>query len=149
MLKARKCSFWMTVILLIGMVASFLIGFIPSAVETHAETNYFSAEQYTESDQLLQADGSRSSTRRIQDFANDVITGGYNQSFPELAQIVPLEYLETTEVNAEFAYNGKEYGFYLAKEGEYFDLLLIDFVYTNNKHNQQQYCTNGAVGKTG
>lgn len=140
MLKARKCSFWMTVILLIGMVASFLIGFIPSAVETHAETNYFSAEQYTESDQLLQADGSESS-RDIRDFAKDVISGGYNQSFPELAQVVPLEYLETTEVNAEFAYNGKEYGFYLAKEGEYFDLLLIDFIYEfdDEDHSDLEY----------
>lgn len=147
MSKTKKWGLAVSV-LLIGMIILFLIGLVPRITEAHAETNYFSEEQCTENDRLLQPDGTRSN-RNIRHFANDVITGGYNQSFPELAQVVPLEYLETTEVNAEFAYNGKEYGFYLAKEGEYFDLLLIDFVYTNNKHNQQQYCTNGAVGKTG
>lgn len=55
--------------------------------------------------------------------------------------MVPLEYLESTENTATFAYNGKEYGFYMAKDGDHFDLLLIDFVYefddadhTNNEY---------------
>ena len=117
-------------ILLIGMIVLFLAGLFPRPAEAHAEVNYFSAEQYTENDQLLQEDGSRSEYRDISNFAQDVKAGYVNQSFPELAQVVPLEYLETTEENAVFAYNGKEYGFYLAKDGDYFDLLLIDFIYT-------------------
>lgn len=115
-------------ILLIGMIILFIIGFFPKSIDAHAETNYYSAEQYTENDRLLQPDGTRSN-RNIRHFANDVKQSGINRSFPELAQVVPRQYLETTEQNAEFAYNGKEYGFYLAKEGDYFDLLLIDFVY--------------------
>ena len=115
-------------ILLIGMIISLVISFFPKNAEAHAETNYYSVEQYTESDQLLQADGTEAK-RDIKDFANDVKAGYINQSFPELAQVIPLEYLETTEENAVFAYNGKEYGFYLAKDGDYFDLLLINFIY--------------------
>lgn len=128
MTKSKNWS-WAVAILLIEMMLSLLIAFFPKSVEAHAETNYYSAEQYTEDDGLLQADGSHSLSRRIQDFAYDVKQAGINRSFPELGQVVPRQYLETTEQNAEFAYNGKEYGFYLAKEGDYFDLLLIDFIY--------------------
>lgn len=28
-----------------------------------------------------------------------------------------------------YQYNGKEYGYYVAKEGDNFDVLLIDFIY--------------------
>lgn len=127
-------------ILLIGMIILFVITFFPKSVEAYTGTNYYSAEQYTESDQLLQADGTEAQ-RDIKDFAQDVKAGYINQPFPELAQVIPLEYLEATETNAEFAYNGKEYGFYVAKEGNYFDVFLIDFVYefddighTNNEY---------------
>ena len=112
MLKTRK---WLLAfsVALVGIIVSLLISFFPSIVEAKAEMKYFSAEQYTESDQLLQADGNPSPNRSIQDFATDVKSGYNGQSFPELAQVVPLEYLETTEENAEFSYNGKEYGFYM------------------------------------
>ena len=82
---------------------------------------YFSAEQYTESNQLLLPNGTPSPNRSINNFATDVKSGYNGQSFPELAQVVPLEYLESTETNAEFSYNGKEYGFYMAKEVKLFD----------------------------
>ena len=95
-------------ILLIGMIILFIIGFFPKSIDAHAETNYYSAEQYTENDGLLQADGTHLYNRTIRDFANDVKQSGINRSFPELAQVVPRQYLETTEQNAEFAYNGKE-----------------------------------------
>ena len=99
----------------------FLIGCFNIATTVYADTKYFSAEQYTEDDGLLQEDGSHSLTRRIKNFAMDVKSGYNGQSFPELAQVVPLEYLESTETNAEFSYNGKEYGFYMAKEVKLFD----------------------------
>lgn len=133
MTKTKKWSLAVC-ILLVGMIVLFLIGLFPRNAEAHAETNYFSAEQYTEDDGLLQADGSHSLSRRIQDFANDV-KGNDNQFFPELEQVVPLEYLETTDLYADFAYNGKEYGFYLFKEHQYFDLLLIDFIYEFDDEN--------------
>ena len=52
MTKVKKWSL-AAGILLIGIILSLLIGFFPRSVEAHAETNYFSAEQYTECDQLL------------------------------------------------------------------------------------------------
>lgn len=105
------------------------------------EQTYFSVEQYTNDDGLLQSNGFHSLSRDIRDFAEEVNAGQSGQEFPELSQVVPLEYLESTDNNGEFAYNGKEYGFYMAKEGDHFDLLLIDFVYefddadhTNNEY---------------
>ena len=52
----KKVKSWNLVvsILLFVMILLFIIGFFPRSVDAHAETNYFSAEQYTESDQLLQ-----------------------------------------------------------------------------------------------
>ena len=112
MLKTRKWLLAVSVAL-VGMIVSLLISFFPSIVEANAETIYYSAEKYTEDDGLLQDDGTHSYIRDIRDFATDVKSGNNGQSFPELAQVVPLEYLETTEENAEFSYNGKEYGFYM------------------------------------
>lgn len=89
---------------------------------------YFSEEKYTESDALLNSDGSEAQ-KNIQTFSNEVKAAANDTAFPELSQVIPLQYLESKEQNAEFAYNGKEYGFYMVKEGEYLDLLLIDFVY--------------------
>lgn len=75
------------------------------------------------------ADGTTSTNRKIGNFATDVKAGEDGAYFSEISQVAPLEYLESTEQNAEFAYSGNEYGFYMAKEGNYFDLLLIDFAY--------------------
>lgn len=89
-------------VLFIGIILSLMIGLFPKPAKASAEANYYSAEKYTESDQLLQEDGSRSEHRNISDFATDVKLGNNTQAFPELAQVVPLEYLESTEENAEF-----------------------------------------------
>lgn len=127
MKKVKKWSFAVG-ILLIGMIVLSLAGFFPRTIEANAETNYFSAEQYTESDKLLQADGTLSPDRTIQNFAEDVRAANYNYSFPELSQVVPLKYLECTEHDEHYHF-GQEYGFYLTREGDYIDLILIDFTY--------------------
>ena len=159
MLKTRKWLLAVSVAL-VGMIVSLLISFFPSIIEAKAETIYYSAEKYTEDDGLLQDDGTHSYIRDIRDFATDVKSGYNGQSFHELAQVIPLEYLESTDANAEFSYNGKEYGFYMAKEGNYFDILLIDFIYefegeshTNNEYKigiepilQQRFIRTGTVG---
>ena len=120
MLRTRKWLFAVSVAL-VGMIVSLLISFFPSIIEAKAEMKYFSAEQYTESDQLLLSNGTPSPNRSIKNFATDVKSGYNGQSFPELAQVIPLEYLESTETNAEFSYHGKEYGFYMAKEVKFLD----------------------------
>lgn len=159
MIKTKK-RFLAIIIVLLGIILlSLLMGLFSMSILVSAETDYYSAERYTASDQLLQSDGTESS-KDINDFSYTVKSGYNGQSFPELAQVVPLEYLETTETNAEFSYNGKEYGFYIAKEGNYFDILLIDFIYefedenhTNNEYKiriepilQQRFNRTGTAG---
>ena len=73
--------------------------------------------------------------KAIQKFAEEVQAGQYNACYPELAEVIPRQYLESQEKKATFAYNGKEYGFYVSKNDDVFNVLLIDFIYKfyNNK----------------
>lgn len=104
----------------------FFVGRIPTS-KVYAIGNEFSVEQYTDDDFLLKADGTPS-VKDISTFAEEV-KSGKNTYYPELAEVIPRQYLESQDENAIFAYNGKEYGFYVAKNEENFDILLIDFVY--------------------
>lgn len=92
-----------------------------------ADNNIFSATRYTDNDYLLKENG-EDSEKTIQDFSTEV-KRGVNLYYPELAEVIPRQYLESSEENATFSYNGKEYGFYVAKDHERFDVLLIDFSY--------------------
>lgn len=105
---------------------SFVLAFDDCA---YAETEtYFSAERYTDSDFLLNSDGSESN-KTIADFAYEVKYTPNENPITELACVIPLQYLESQEEEAVFFYNGKEYGFYISKHGDCFDTLLIDFVF--------------------
>ena len=115
-IKKKFCAV-LVVLFAILMISGICLS-LPT--EVSAVTTYFPDEKYTEDDHLLQPNGELSS-RMIGDFAVDVKKALKGQSFPELAQVVPLEYLESTETNAEFSYNGKEYGFYMAKEVKFLD----------------------------
>lgn len=102
---------------------------------------YFSNEEYTNSDYLLKPNGTISD-KKIQDFSDEVKSASIGTSFPELSQVIPLEFLESTEENATLQHNGKEYGFYVAKDGDYFDVLLIDFIYefeNGEEHSNIEY----------
>lgn len=68
----------------------------------------------------------------IQSFASSVKAAGFGRTFDDLAKVIPAQYLNSTEENAVFKYSGKEYGFYVVKDGEYFDVLIIDFIYDFN-----------------
>lgn len=94
----------------------------------YAEEISLSIDDYTDSDSLIKADGSPSD-QTIRSFAKEVKNAKANTSFPRLAEVIPRQYLESQKENATFAYNGKGYGFYVVKEGNYFDVLLIDFVF--------------------
>ena len=101
--------------------------------KVHAEESIFPVEQYTDDDYLLMDDGKKS-TKNILDFAAEVKEDKYTY-YPELAEVIPRQYLESQEKKATFAYNGKEYGFYVSKNDDVFNVLLIDFIYKfyNNK----------------
>ncbi len=113
------------VLLVCGLTA---IRGVRSSYSAFADENYLTVDDYTNSDKLLKQNG-QVSDKSIQEFAKEVKSASANTNFPELSEVIPLQYLETAETNAVFSYNGKEYGFYVSKEGSNFDILLIDFVY--------------------
>ena len=108
MLKTKKWLLAVSVAL-VGMIVSLLISFFPSIVEAKAETKYFSAEQYTEDDGLLLSDGTSSSLKDINDFATEVKSASIGTEFPELSQVIPLQYLESIEENAAELLKGQPY----------------------------------------
>lgn len=105
--------------------------------KVHAEGNIFPVEQYTDDDYLLMADG-KQSTKSILDFASEVKENKYTY-YPELAEVIPRQYLESQEKKATFAYNGKEYGFYVSKNDDVFNVLLIDFIYEFYNESDLEY----------
>ena len=109
------------ILVVLTIIFLFLIGCFNIATTVYADTKYYSAEQYTQDDGLLLSDGTSSSLKDINDFATEVKSASIGTEFPELSQVIPLQYLESTEENAEFSYNGKEYGFYMAKEVKFLD----------------------------
>ena len=117
--------------LCVSVTLCFSVGFFSlgetSRVYADGNGNYFTAEEYTDNDELLRSDGT-SSAKDIQMFSAEV-KAGKSTYYPELAEVIPRQYLESQEKNATFAYNGKEYGFYVVKNEEKFDVLLVDFVY--------------------
>ena len=117
--------------LFVSIMLCFLVGLFSlaktSRVYAEGNNNYFTIEEYTNSDKLLRSDGT-SSLKDILEFAEEV-KAGKSTYYPELAEVIPRQYLESQDENAIFAYNGKEYGFYVVKNEEKFDVLLIDFVY--------------------
>jgi len=109
-------------------------------VSANTEENYIAAaEEYTKSDKLLLSNGNLSN-KKIQDFAEEVKLAMDFTVCSEITQVIPTQILESTEENAIYHYNGKEYGFYVAKEGDFFDVLLIDFIYESlNEYNDLEY----------
>lgn len=86
---------------------SFVLAFDDCA---YAETEtYFSAERYTDSDFLLNSDGSESN-KTIADFAYEVKYTPNENPITELACVIPLQYLESQEEEAVFFYNGNGQG---------------------------------------
>ena len=103
-----------------------LMGFTTSTVNASTK-DIFTAEDYTSNDRLLKEDGSLS-TKEIVDFSNEVKVASNGVSFPELTQVIPSQILENGQETVS-QYYGKEYGYYVVKEGDYVDVLLLDFEY--------------------
>lgn len=134
--KKRVVGISIIFVLLLLLFAGSLV---PGYAKNHVSAaSYFSAERYTESDNLLQSDGTESD-KTIRAFAKEVKTASANTYFPELAQVIPREYQESAVANNTFQFYGAEYGFYLVKEGNYFDLLLIDFVFEGEDLNSNEF----------
>ncbi len=139
MIKIKK--FILPVLFIIIMLFSItaIMGFTTVNV-AYAVTNSLSVDDYTNEDTLLKSDGNPS-TKTIRMFADEVKAARVNKKFPELSEVIPKQYLESTETNAVFKYFGKEYGFYVEKTGPQFNVLLIDFTYEfeDNGHTAKEY----------
>lgn len=130
----RVRNYFILIMIIISTFCLFIAYKTRSLNTVFADDSYLSVEQYTESDNLLKEDGTES-LKAIQKFAEEVQAGQYNACYPELAEVIPRQYLESQEKKATFAYNGKEYGFHVSKNDDVFNVLLIDFIYKfyNNK----------------
>ena len=128
MTKTKKIVLSLLIAMVMLLSAFALMGFTTNVSAYADSKTYFSNEEYTESDRLLNSDGS-TSVKTIGTFSNEVKSASIGTSFPELSQVIPLNYLESSKDEDVFQYNGKEYGFYVSKDGDYFDVLLIDFIY--------------------
>ena len=124
----RVRNYFILIIIIISTFCLFIAYKTRSLNTVFADDSYLSVEQYTESDSLLKKDGTES-LKTIKKFTDEVKAGQYNACYPELAEVIPRQYLETQEKKATFAYNGKEYGFYVSKNDDVFNVLLIDFKY--------------------
>lgn len=130
----RVRNYFILIMIIISTFCLFIAYKTRSLNTVFADDSYLSVEQYTESDSLLKKDGTKS-LKTIKKFTDEVKAGQYNACYPELAEVIPRQYLESQEKKATFAYNGKEYGFYVSKNDDVFNVLLIDFIYKfyNNK----------------
>ncbi|MDE6868539.1 MAG: hypothetical protein K2J83_05300 [Clostridia bacterium] len=99
MTKTKKFALSLFCIFALLISVFTMMGFTTAYAATNSE--YWSQEKYTDSDNLLQQDGSNSA-KTIKDFSKEVKAASNNKSFPELAQVIPLQYLETTETNAVY-----------------------------------------------
>lgn len=127
MTKVQK--FLLSVILAFGVVFSCFVAMSVTETIAYADnTTYYTAEQYTNSDYLLLDNGEESLTKTIKDFSDEVKSASIGTSFPELTQAIPSQILENSQETVS-QYYGKEYGYYVVKEGDYVDVLLLDFEY--------------------
>lgn len=124
--------FGMIVISLIAVSMFFTNDYVAQAdsIET------VDVNEYVDSDCFID-----DQSQTIQTFANVVKTRNSDVNNIELAQIIPLEYLEFKEDNFSYGYNGKEYGFYVKHRivgnnafghAKIIDVVIIDFTYSVN-----------------
>lgn len=138
--KNIKVLFVLCVIAIVFSAFASVWLFVPAIARAEIEEG-FSAEGLTEQDGLLDEDGKVVENYTIRDFAKNVKRAYPSENIEDLDKVIPLQYLKSDATNAVFQYMGKEYGFYVAKEGERFDVFLIDFVYEfdDDGHSDVEY----------
>lgn len=114
------------------------------------EVHSFSAEKYTETDYLLNEDGT-DSEKMLRDYAKELKMKPEDEPITDLDKIIPVEYLRVEQSGAagdekQFSYMGKEYGFFVKHRlfDPYqitygIDIVLIDFKQSYNKDTGEAY----------
>lgn len=115
------------------------------AASANAANISLTPEMYTDSDYLLNSDGTNSN-ETIQEFTASIMSLD-TKKITDFDKVIPIEYLRTTDEEKSYAYNGKEYGFYVRHRAEKYlnimtgeqsdpvyviDVLLVDFNYQTN-----------------
>ena len=107
-----------------------------------SNTENFNIEAYTESDKLLNTDGTLSSVT-IQDFATAVKEADSGADLGDISKIIPKEILLDNDL-LDYQYNGKEYGVFVTHRevmdqnnspaGYVADVMVIDFTYDDTRN---------------
>ena len=125
-------KFFITLILII---TSFVINF--KEVYANNITTELTPEYYTNSDFLIGYEGDSNHT--IKKFSEYVNSLSKEIEVLDLDKVIPENNLYSTQLNSVFYHMGKEYGYYLVKDGDFFDLLLVDFKNENFNNSNNQY----------
>ena len=119
--KRFALSFCTLILSLCCIATLFEVFYRKPSKEAHAAEIIFSDADYTNDDKLLLSNGT-SSNKDIQVFAKEVVAASAGTYFPELPEVLPRDFLESSVNNDVRQYYGKEYGYYIVKEGAYFDV---------------------------
>lgn len=94
----RNKRYFISLMLLIAFLCGYFSINKNLNLKVYAVSNVFSVEEYTNDDYLLKPNG-QSSGKNIREFANEV-KAGKSTYYPELAEVIPRQYLESQEKNA-------------------------------------------------
>lgn len=123
-------------IILILASSTIFIGMAKDSA--HAESQEtLTPEQYTDSDYLINPDGTLDKSKTIKDFAKEVQELKANKLVQDIDRVFPLHYLNEEDDYATYSYMGKEYGFYMYRQDRWLVTLLIDFVHVCNDGENQ------------
>ncbi len=88
---------------------------------------------FTDSDNLID-----SKNISIHNFKEKLQKIGMNldKEMPELAQIIPAQFLQREETNKEYHYFGQEYGFIVLHDGDNLHVMILDFDWKSNQNNE-------------
>lgn len=125
---------YILIILLFSLLAYILIDCI--TVDATPNLYELTPSDYTSSDILI---GFEETEYNIEDFTIYVNSLSNEEEILALGKVIPVNNLYSIEQDAVFYHMGKEYGYYLVKEGECFDLLLINFTYGKYNFSNNQY----------
>lgn len=126
--KKLFSGFCLVMAIVIGILLMPKLSERGKTVQAEKVSPTLTAEMYTKSDNLLNYDGTLSE-RTIRDFAKTVKEANVATDLSEIEKVIPWEWLRTENLSDVCQYNGEEYGFYVSKFGNRFDVLLINFVY--------------------
>lgn len=132
--KESKRKIFSLIIVLLICTICMIYGLNSFTLAVNADSNPSRIELYTNSDKLLNSDGSIS-TKTILQFSDEVKALDEGDEVVDLTKVIPVEYVRFIEDGYTFQFNGKEYGFFVCHRKlvggtKLIDVALIDFTYS-------------------